>query len=1247
VISGDNITLGTPNQPVPLTNGSETLPEIYDVDTNQWTPLLAAQRRMPLYPFMFVLPNGKVFDAGPDLETRTLDTTTGQWTPVGTSPVDGHSAVMYRPGKILKSGTWADPDFPNRQVTNRAAAIDMTVANPAWREVAPMNHPRSYHTLTALPDGTVLASGGATSSDGVDPSKAVMAAEIWNPVTDTWTEVDSGVRPRLYHSSAVLLPDGRVLLAGGGAFGPADNETNAEIFSPPYLFKGSRPEITSAPATLEYGDTFPLQTPNAAGIQSVSFTRMGSVTHNFDFDQRFMWLDMRREGLTDTLSVDAPTNPNVAPPGYYYVSVVDANGVPSKGKIVKLEPAGADTQAPTAPVSLTATVNADDVTLDWAAASDDVGVTEYRLHRDTTAGFTPTAANRVATVTSGTTYVDRDRPVGTAHYVVVAADAAGNAGPASPSASATVQPDTAPPTVAITSPAGAATVSGTLNVTADAGDERALASVQFVLDGANLGGPDTAAPYSASWDTKTAANGPHRLTAVARDAAGNVTTSAAVDVVVDNGAPPTVSLSAPADGATVAGPVDVSADAADDRGVASVQFRLDGADLGAPDTTAPFSTSWDSRTAANGQHTLTAVARDGDGNATTSSPVRVTVQNTVATPPGLVGAYGFDETSGTAAPDVSGAGNHGSVSGAAWTAGGRYGRALSFDGVNDWVAVADANTLDLTTAMTLEAWVRPTGVNGYRTVAMKETATGMSYGLFSSAKSNLPAAHVHTTSEQNARGPVQLAAGTWSHMAATYDGLTLRLFVNGTQVATKAITGGGMAVSAAPLRIGGNAVWAEWFSGLIDEVRVYRRALTATEIQQDMNTPVGPAAVDTTPPGAPGALTASGGVGTAQLSWTAATDNVGVSRYNVHRASTAGFTPGPGNLVAQVTGTSYADAGLAAGAWHYHVTAEDAAGNVGPPAREAVATVTADTVAPSVSITAPTAGQTVSGNVDITATASDAVGVVGVQLRVDGADLGAEDTSAPYSGSWNTASVPNGDHTLTAVARDAAGNRTTSQPVTVRVDNKPLDVSGLVGAYGFDETTGTAAPDASGAGNNGSVSGAAWTAGGRYGGALSFDGVNDWVTVADADTLDLTTAMTLEAWVRPTAVTGYRTVAIKETATGMSYGLYSSGKSNLPSAHVTTSAEVAARATTQLAANTWTHLAATYDGVTLRLYVNATQVATKAVTGSASLSAAPLRIGGNAVWPEWFSGLIDEVRVYRRALTAAEIQQDMNVPIRP
>src|SRR4029450_2650848 len=158
-------------------NYSDTLPEIYNPATNNWTSMPSASRKMPLYPFMFVLPNGKLFDPAPDKVTRPLDLTTGQWTTVGTSSVDGQSAVMYRPGKILKSGTWSDPEFPGRPVTGRAAAIDMTAAPPPWGGGGAMHYSRASHTLTVLPDGKVLATGGQTATDGIDERTGVLATE--------------------------------------------------------------------------------------------------------------------------------------------------------------------------------------------------------------------------------------------------------------------------------------------------------------------------------------------------------------------------------------------------------------------------------------------------------------------------------------------------------------------------------------------------------------------------------------------------------------------------------------------------------------------------------------------------------------------------------------------------------------------------------------------------------------------------------------------------------------------------------------------------------------------------------------------------------------------------------------------------------------------------------------------------------------------------------------------------------------
>jgi Concanavalin A-like lectin/glucanases superfamily/Bacterial Ig domain len=306
-----------------------------------------------------------------------------------------------------------------------------------------------------------------------------------------------------------------------------------------------------------------------------------------------------------------------------------------------------------------------------------------------------------------------------------------------------------------------------------------------------------------------------------------------------------------------------------------------------------------------------------------------------------------------------------------------------------------------------------------------------------------------------------------------------------------------------------------------------------------------------------------------------------------------------------------------------------------------------DTTPPSVAVTSPVDGATVSGTVELAASAADNVGVAGVQFELDGLPLGAVDTSVPYALSWDTSTVALGEHVLTAIARDAAGNSAVSSRVGVTVQQAGPGPSGsLVAAYGFDEGVGTAVADASGHGHGGTVEGASWTREGKFGSALAFDGTHDWVTVADASDLDLSQGMTLEAWVRPSALgTSWRTVLFKERSGGVVYSLYANQSSGLPDGQVYIGGEQNATGSVQLPLATWTHLAVTFDGASLRLYVDGTLTRTTAVSGAMSGSDGPLRIGGNAIWDEWFDGLIDELRIYNRALSPTEIQTDMNAPV--
>lgn len=197
--------------------------------------------------------------------------------------------------------------------------------------------------------------------------------------------------------------------------------------------------------------------------------------------------------------------------------------------------------------------------------------------------------------------------------------------------------DQTPPTVSISSPAANASLSGSVSVKALASDNVGVVGVQFLLDGSNLGTEVTASPYAITWDTKSSSNGTHLLSAVARDAAGNKSTSAAISVTVSNTStsgpdttPPTVTIASPTSGTSVSYSVTVTANATDNVGVAGVQFLLDGNNLGPEVTTNPFSTVWNTLSVANGPHSLTAIARDAAGNKTTSAAVTVTVSNSTS-----------------------------------------------------------------------------------------------------------------------------------------------------------------------------------------------------------------------------------------------------------------------------------------------------------------------------------------------------------------------------------------------------------------------------------------------------------------------------------------------------------------------------------------------------------------------------------------------------------------------------------------
>jgi Galactose oxidase-like, Early set domain/Bacterial Ig-like domain (group 1)/Invasin, domain 3/Bacterial Ig-like domain (group 2) len=306
------------------------IPEIGD--GTSWRQLTGASLTLPNYPRDFVAPDGRIFAAGPSKQSQWLDVTgAGSWTAGPTMNFGSRSygsAVMYEAGKIMFVGGNSSP-------TNTAEIIDLNQPNPQWTYTGSLNYARWNLNATALPDGQVLVTGGV-SGNRSDPSLAVNATELWNPATGTWTLMaSSAALLRGYHSTALLLPDGRVIHSGGGDGGGTIDNKNFEIYSPPYLFKGARPSVAGVTGTVGYGQALTVQTPDAASITKVTLIHTGSVTHAFDEAQRLVSLTFSQG--SGSLSVTLPSSPNIAPPGPYMLFLVNGNGVPSVGRIVLLQ----------------------------------------------------------------------------------------------------------------------------------------------------------------------------------------------------------------------------------------------------------------------------------------------------------------------------------------------------------------------------------------------------------------------------------------------------------------------------------------------------------------------------------------------------------------------------------------------------------------------------------------------------------------------------------------------------------------------------------------------------------------------------------------------------------------------------------------------------------------------------------------------------------------------------------------------
>jgi hypothetical protein len=399
---------------------------------------------------------------------------------------------------------------------------------------------------------------------------------------------------------------------------------------------------------------------------------------------------------------------------------------------------------------------------------------------------------------------------------------------------------------------------------------------------------------------------------------------------------------------------------------------------------------------------------------------------------------------------------------------------------------------------------------------------------------------------------------------------------------------------------------------------------------------------DTIPPTAPTGLVATVSTGRADLTWGTASDNTGVAGYDVHRSTISGFVPGDANRLAQTVTPGYSDQGMDSGTYYYAVVARDAVGNRGPASNEAPATVVADTTPPGApaGLIVANAGP---GQISLSwGTATDDVGVKDYFVdRCTGSGCEGFAQIGTITGlAFDDIGLAAGTtYRYRARAEDARGNLGAYSDV---VAGTTTAVSGgLVAAWGFNEGKGATAADVSGFVNSGVLDDADWTAQGRFGNALSFDGATSKVTVADTASLDLTSGMTLEAWVKPSVLPlSWHAVLAKDV--DRYYLMAGTNNQNRPGVGGTFTTQAVVAPTT-LPVATWTHLAATYDRATIRLYINGVQVATGAQTAPVSTSNAVLTIGAD-FYGEFFQGVLDEIRIYNRALSVSEIQTDMNTP---
>jgi chitodextrinase len=915
-------------------------------------------------------------------------------------------------------------------------------------------------------------------------------------------------------------------------------------------------------------------------------------------------------------------------------------------------PAAPDTQAPTVPGGLVATATAaTQVTLAWSASTDNVGVTSYRVERCAGAGCSGFA--QIGTSAS-VGYSDSSVTGSTSYsYRVRAEDAAGNLSGYSPATTTTTP---APPdTQAPTSPASlTATANSASQVTLGWSSSTDNVGVTSYLverctgtscSGFAQVGTTTAAAFT---DNTVSGSTSYQYRVRAADAAGNLSAYSASAPVTTPAVPDTQAPTAPTSlnaSATAATQVAlVWAASIDDVGVSAYRIeRCTGANCTAfveiGSTSA--ATYTDATVTGSSAYRYRVRATDLAGNLSGYSPNANVTTPQAAAAPAFIQVNAATPQTPTAVVTLAfkqaqAAGNLNVVV-VGWN--NPSGSVLSVsDSAGNAYAVAAAAIVNSTFG-TQAIYYAPNVVG----------AAANSVTVRFSAPVDYPDVRIAEYSGVAPVDPVDgavsaVGSGTTSSSGALVTKYPATLLVAANLVTTTT-AGAGTGYQARVITTPDGDILQDQYVSASGAYAANAPLNSGQWIMQLVAFKVGSGVPDVEPPSAPGSVTASAVSGTrVDVMWTAAADNFGVAGYVVERCTGVGCTGfGP---VGTVDGSSRAFSDVSVTpdtAYRYRVMASDAAGNAGPYSTEvSVSTPGPDTNPP----TAPgtLVATAVSGTqIDLVwGAATDDTGVVGYRVeRCQGAGCTqfSKFGSMIAGTSYSDANLSlNTSYSYIVRAQDAAGNvgPYTNIATAVTLATNPH----LVAAYSFDEGTGTTVGDLSGHANNGVIENATWTASGRFGNALLFNGSNAMVTVPDSASLRLTTGMTLEAWVNPSvANSGWKDVVYKGND---NYYLEGATPSGVPMIGVNAGGSAReAFSGAALPPNTWTFLAATYDGTTVRLYVNGTQVASQTASGTITTSAYPLQIGGDSIWGQFFQGRIDEVRVYDTALTTGQVQADM------